>query len=77
VGPPLKAAGHVGLSSTDDEVVMARARDVDTLPAELAALLLDATSLDLKQLLVDEAIAKLMPDKVRVRPLPLRGVRGG
>ncbi len=107
----LKAAGHdavhvdeIGLASTDDLVVAARARDedrilvscdhdfvqilfasgdtrpslllmreVDTLPsAEIAALLLAAMSSQLVELLSAGAIATITPDRVRVRPLPLR-----
>jgi len=107
----LKAAGHdavhvdeIGLASTDDLVVAARARDedrilvscdhdfvqilfasgdtrpslllmreVDTLPsAEIASLLHAAMSAELMALLSAGAIATLMPDRVRVRPLPLR-----
>jgi predicted nuclease of predicted toxin-antitoxin system len=48
-------------------------RDVDALPsAALAALLLDALSGHLTELLLSGAIATLTPDRVRVRPLPLR-----
>lgn len=107
----LKAAGHdavhvseIGLASTDDRVVAARAREedrvlvscdhdfvqilfasgdtrpslllmreVDTLPsAEVASLLLAAMSAHLVELLSAGAIATLTPDRVRVRPLPLR-----
>jgi predicted nuclease of predicted toxin-antitoxin system len=108
---PLKAAGHdavhvgeIGLTSTDDLVIMERARDedrvlvtgdhdfvqilfasggsrpsvvlvrdVDALPsAALAALLLVALPGQLTELLLAGAIATLTPDRVRVRPLPLR-----
>lgn len=49
------------------------AREVDTMRApELGALLLDALSPELKQFLLDGAIASLTLEKVRVRPLPLR-----
>jgi predicted nuclease of predicted toxin-antitoxin system len=107
----LKAAGHdaihvgeVGLTSTDDAVILVRARDEervlvtadhdfvqllfasgDSCPsvilirdveslqsAELAALLLDAFAAGLGELLHDGVIASLAPDRVRVRPLPLR-----
>ena len=107
----LKAAGHdavhvgeIGLTSTDDLVILARAhdedrvlvtgdhdfvqilfasgdrrpsvilvRDVDALPsAALAALLLAALPGQLTELLLAGAIATLTPDRVRVRPLPLR-----
>jgi predicted nuclease of predicted toxin-antitoxin system len=107
----LKAAGHeaihvseIGLTSTDDAVILTRARDEDrvlvtadhdfvqmlfasgdTRPsvilirdveslqsAELAALLLDAFAAGLAELLPDGVIASLAPDRVRVRPLPLR-----
>jgi predicted nuclease of predicted toxin-antitoxin system len=112
----LKAAGHdavhvaeIGLTSTDDLVILMRARDddrvlvsgdldfvqilfasgdtrpslvlvreVDALPSvELAALLLAALSPELTELLLDGAIATLTPDRVRVRPLPLRPATGG
>lgn len=111
VCPHLKAAGHdavhvdeIGLASTEDRMVAARARDedrilvscdhdfvqilfasgdtrpslllmreVDTLPsAEIASLLLAAMSPQLKELLSAGAIATITPDRVRVRPLPLR-----
>jgi predicted nuclease of predicted toxin-antitoxin system len=111
VCPPLKAAGHdavhvgeIGLASTDDQVILDRARDqdqvlisgdhdfvqllfssgdirpslilvreVDALPsAALAALLLAALPGQLTELLLAGAIATLTPDRVRVRPLPLR-----
>jgi predicted nuclease of predicted toxin-antitoxin system len=107
----LKTAGHeaihvgeIGLTSTDDAVILTRARDEeqvlvtadhdfvqmlfasgDTSPsvilirdveslrsAELAALLLDALAAGLEELLPDGVIASLAPDRVRVRPLPLR-----
>ena len=107
----LKAAGHdtvhvgeIGLTSTDDSVILARARDdgraivscdhdfvqmlfasgdtrpslvlvreVEALPsAELAALLLAALSVGLEEALADGAVAVLTPDRVRIRPLPLR-----
>jgi len=38
----------------------------------MAALLLDALSAGLPELLPDGVIASLSPDRVRVRPLPLR-----
>jgi len=48
-------------------------REVDTLPsAEIAALLLAAMSSQLVELLSAGAIATITPDRVRVRPLPLR-----
>jgi predicted nuclease of predicted toxin-antitoxin system len=111
VGPYLKAAGHdavhvgeIGLTSTDDQVILNRARDqdrvlvtadhdfvqllfasgdsrpsvilvrdVDALPsAALAALLLAALPGQLTDLLLAGAIATLAPERVRVRPLPLR-----
>jgi predicted nuclease of predicted toxin-antitoxin system len=111
VCPHLKAAGHdavhvseIGLTSTDDQVILDRARsqdrilisgdhdfiqllfssgdirpslilvrEVDALPsAELAALLLAALPGQLTELLLGGAIATLRPDRVRVRPLPLR-----
>jgi predicted nuclease of predicted toxin-antitoxin system len=47
--------------------------DVDTLQSsELAGLLVDALSPELEELLMAGAIATLTPDRVRVRPLPLR-----
>ena len=111
VCPHLKAAGHdavhvgeIGLTSTDDQVILDRARDedrvlvsgdhdfvqllfasgdtrpsvilvreVDSLPsAALARLLLSALPGQLTELLLVGAIATLTPDRVRVRPLPLR-----
>ena len=107
----LKATGHdavhvgeIGLTSTDDLVILERARhedrvlisadhdfvqilfasgdprpsvvsvrEVDALPsAELAALLLAALPGQLTELLLAGAIATLTPERVRVRPLPLR-----
>jgi predicted nuclease of predicted toxin-antitoxin system len=107
----LKAAGHeavhvgeIGLTSTEDAVILSRARDEawvlvtadhdfvqmlfasdDTTPSlilirevqtlrsdELAALLLDALAAGLAELLPDGVIASLSPERVRVRPLPLR-----
>lgn len=107
----LKAAGHeavhvseIGLTSTDDAVILARARDenwvlvtadhdfvqmlfasgdsnpsvvlvrdVQALPsADLALLVLDALSAGMAELLAGGVIASLTPDRVRVRPLPLR-----
>jgi predicted nuclease of predicted toxin-antitoxin system len=48
-------------------------REVEAMPsAELAALLLDALSAGLAELLPAGAIATLTPDRARVRPLPLR-----
>jgi predicted nuclease of predicted toxin-antitoxin system len=112
----LKAAGHdavhvgeIGLTSTDDLVILERARDedrvlisgdhdfvqilfasgdtrpsvvlvrdVDALPsAALAALLLAALPGHLTELLLAGAIATLAPERVRVRPLPLRPSPGG
>lgn len=107
----LKAAGHecvhvsdLGLTSTDDAVILERARgedwvlvtadhdfvqmlfasgdsgpslmlirEVQSLHSdELAKLLLDALSAGLAEFLPDGVIATLTPDKVRVRPLPIR-----
>ena len=111
VCPHLKPAGHdavhvgeIGLTSTDDQMILGRARDqdrvlvssdhdfvqllfasgdtrpsvilvreVDALPsAELATLLLAALPGQLTELLLAGAIAPLTPERVRVRPLPLR-----
>lgn len=48
-------------------------RDVQALrSADLAALLHDAFASGLAELLSDGVIASLAPDRVRVRPLPLR-----
>lgn len=48
-------------------------RDVETLrSADLAVLLLDAFASGLAELLPGGVIASLVPDRVRVRPLPLR-----
>jgi predicted nuclease of predicted toxin-antitoxin system len=101
--------GETGLTSTDDSVILERARDedrvlvsgdhdfvqllfasgdtrpsvvlvrdVDALPsAALAALLLAALPGQLTELLLSGAIATLTPDRVRVRPLPLRPSAGG
>lgn len=50
-------------------------REVDTLPsAEIGSLLLAAMSARLTELLSGGAIATVTPDRVRVRPLPLRQV---
>lgn len=50
-------------------------RDVETLrSADLAVLLLDAFASGLAELLPSGVIASLTPDRVRVRPLPLRSV---
>jgi predicted nuclease of predicted toxin-antitoxin system len=115
VCPYLKAAGHdsvhvgeIGLTSTDDQVILERARDedrvlvsgdhdfvqllfasgdtrpsivlvrdVDALPsAALAALLLAALPGQMTELLLAGAIATLTPERVRVRPLPLRPSTG-
>ena len=52
-------------------------REVDALPsAALAALLLSALPGQLTELLLAGAIATLTPDRVRVRPLPLRPAAG-
>jgi len=114
--PHLKAAGHdvvhvaeIGLTSTDDQVILDRARDedriliscdhdfvqilfasgdtrpsvilvrdVDTLTsAALAALLLAALPGQLTELLLAGGIATVTPDRVRVRPLPLRPATSG
>jgi predicted nuclease of predicted toxin-antitoxin system len=111
VAPYLKVAGHdavhlgdIGLTSADDSVILARARDdgrvlvsgdhdfvqmlfasgdvqpslvlvreVEVLSsAELAALLVAALSAGLEQPLAEGVVAVLTPDRVRVRPLPLR-----
>jgi predicted nuclease of predicted toxin-antitoxin system len=111
VASHLKAAGHdavhvseIGLTSTDDSVILDRARDEDrvlvscdhdfvqmlfasgdTSPslilvreieilssAEMASLLVQALATELTDLLPAGAIATLTPDRVRVRPLPLR-----
>jgi predicted nuclease of predicted toxin-antitoxin system len=111
VASHLKAAGHdavhvseIGLTSTEDFVILARARDEDrvliscdhdfvqmlfasgdTRPslilvreieilssAEIASLLVQALATELTELLSAGAIATLTPDRVRVRPLPLR-----
>jgi predicted nuclease of predicted toxin-antitoxin system len=101
--------GEIGLTSTDDLVILKRARDedrvlisgdhdfvqilfasgdtrpsvvlvrdVDALPsAALAALLLAALPGQLTELLLAGAIATLAPERVRVRPLPLRPSTGG
>jgi hypothetical protein len=50
-------------------------REVDALPsAGIGSLLLAAMSARLTELLSDGAIATVTPDRVRVRPLPLRQV---
>lgn len=96
--------GEIGLTRTDDRVILGRARDqgrvlitgdhdfvqllfasgdtqpsvilvrdIDTLPsAALAALLIAALPGQLTELLLAGAIATLKPERVRVRPLPLR-----
>jgi hypothetical protein len=59
----LKAAGHDAVHVSE----------IDTLPSsEIASLLLAALSAELRELLVAGAIATLTPERVRVRPLPLR-----
>jgi predicted nuclease of predicted toxin-antitoxin system len=111
VAPHLKVAGHdvvhvgdIGLTSADDSVILARAREDrrvivsgdhdfvqmlfasgDVQPslvlvrevefltsAQLAELLLAALSAGLEEPLAEGAVAVLTPDRVRVRPLPLR-----
>lgn len=111
VAPHLKAAGHeavhvteIGLASTDDQVILARARDEDWVlvsadhdfvqllfasgdarpslvlvreveamnSADMAALLIAALASGLAEYLPSGAIATITPDRVRVRPLPLR-----
>jgi predicted nuclease of predicted toxin-antitoxin system len=106
-----EAAGHdavhvseIGLTSTEDSVILDRARDDDrvlvscdhdfvqmlfasgdTRPslilvreieilssAEIASLLTQALATELTGMLSAGAIATLTPDRVRVRPLPLR-----
>lgn len=96
--------GELGLTNTDDSVILSRARDEDwvlvtadhdfvqmlfasggTSPsvilirdvqslrsAELAGLLADALTSGLAGMLSDGVIGSLTPDRVRVRPLPLR-----
>ena len=96
--------GELGLTSTDDAVILSRAHDEswvlvtadhdfvqmlfasgDTGPsvilvrdvqalrsADLAGLLVDALASGLTEMLPAGVIASLTPDRVRVRPLPLR-----
>ena len=96
--------GELGLTNTDDAVILSHARDDgwvlvtadhdfvqmlfasgDTGPsvvlvrdvealrsAELAGLLVDALASGLTEMLPGGVIASLTPDRVRVRPLPLR-----
>ncbi|PZF79447.1 DUF5615 family PIN-like protein [Jiangella anatolica] len=65
--PALVAAGH--------EAVHVNEIGLDTMPsADLAALILAALSPELDEFLEAGAIATLTPDRVRVRPLPLRPV---
>ena len=100
--------GELGLTSTDDAVILSRARDEgwvlvsadhdfvqmlfasgDVSPSlilvrdvavlrsvELAGLLVDALASGLADMLPDGVIASLTPDRVRVRPLPLRPAAG-
>lgn len=111
VASQLKASGHdavhvsdIGLTSAEDQVILARAREddrvlvscdhdfvqmlfasgdtrpslilvreIETLSsAEMASLLVQALATELADLLPAGAIASLTPDRVRVRPLPLR-----
>lgn len=66
-----RVAGHLKTSDSRPSVVLIR--DVQALAsADLAALLRDALSSGLGELLDGGAIASLSPDQVRVRPLPLR-----
>jgi predicted nuclease of predicted toxin-antitoxin system len=60
-------------ASGDTRPSLVLVRDVDARPsAELAAMLLSALPGQLTDLLLAGAIATLTPDRVRVRPLPLR-----
>jgi predicted nuclease of predicted toxin-antitoxin system len=60
-------------ASGDDRPSVILVRDVQALRWEgLAALLLDAFASGLAELLSDGVIASLAPDRVRIRPLPLR-----
>jgi predicted nuclease of predicted toxin-antitoxin system len=60
-------------ASGDTRPSVILAREVDALPsAALAALLLAALPGELTEMLLAGAIATLTPDRVRVRPLPLR-----
>lgn len=100
---------EIGLTSTDDQMILDRARnedrilvscdhdfvqilfasgdtrpsvilvrEVDTLTsAALAALLLAALPGQLTELLLAGGIATVTPDRVRVRPLPLRPATSG
>ncbi|TDE01796.1 DUF5615 family PIN-like protein [Jiangella asiatica] len=114
--PSLKAAGHdavhvseIGLASTDDSVIVARAladgsvvvscdhdfvqllyasgasmpsllltREVDTLTStELAELICPRCRASSRNSWMPGPIATLTPDRVRVRPLPLRPITSG
>jgi predicted nuclease of predicted toxin-antitoxin system len=60
-------------ASGDNRPSVILVREVDALPsAELATLLLAALPGELTELLSTGAIATLTPDRIRVRPLPLR-----
>ena len=85
VASHLKAAGHdavhvseIGLTSTEDALILDRARQEDRVlrSAELAELLLAALAAGLEAPLAIGAIATLTPDRERFRPLPLRSDAG-
>ncbi len=60
-------------ASGDTSPSLILVREVETLrSAELAALLIDALASGLAEMLPGGVIASLSPDRVRVRPLPLR-----
>ena len=75
----LKAAGHeathvseIGLTSTDDAVILARARDESQVLVTADHDFVQMLFASGDAALVDGAIASLTLDRVRVRPLPLR-----
>lgn len=64
---------HLLFASGGSRPSLLLTREVNNLrSAQLAALVLAAMSPELQELLTNGAIATLTPDRVRVRPLPLR-----
>jgi predicted nuclease of predicted toxin-antitoxin system len=65
-------------ASGDTRPSLILTREVNDLPSgRLAELLVAALSPELEELLANGAIATLTRERVRVRPLPLHGVRQG
>jgi predicted nuclease of predicted toxin-antitoxin system len=60
-------------ASGDTQPSLVLVRSVEVLPsAELGALLLAGLSAGMEEALANGAVAVLTPDRVRIRPLPLR-----